>query len=62
MKTENTHQVFEAVFPAFHMSNHVMLHAAHSTEFALVVWWNGFAGAAVFPHILKACKHVMIVD
>lgn len=30
-----------------------MLHAAHSTEFALVVRWDRFAGAAVLPHILK---------
>ena len=51
-KINNTYQVSETVFPAFHMSNHIMLHAVHSAEFALVVWWNRFTGAAVFPHIL----------
>lgn len=37
-----------------------MLQAGHSTEFTLVVWWNRFTGAAVLPHILKTCKHVIV--
>lgn len=54
----NTHQISEAVFPAFHVGKHIMLQAGHGTEFALVVWGDRFIGAAVLPHILKTCRHV----
>ena len=55
-ETSNTHQVSEAVLPAFHMGHHVMLQAGNCTEFALVVWWDRFTGAAILPHILKTCR------
>lgn len=54
-----THQVFQAVFPAFHVGKHILLQVGHSTEFTVVVWWDRFAGAAVLPHILKTCNMVI---
>lgn len=61
LETSNTYQVSEAVFPAFHMRKHIMLQTGDGTEFALVVWGDRFTGAAVLPHILKTCRHVMVI-
>lgn len=51
------YQVFQAVFPAFHMGEHVMLQAGDSTKFAEVVGLDTLSGAAVLPHILKTYTH-----
>lgn len=59
-EANDTHQVSKAVFPTFHVGNHIMLQAVHGTEFTLVVRWDRFTGAAVLPHILKTCGHVII--
>lgn len=39
------------------MSEHVMLQAGNGAKFTLIVWWDRFAGAAIFPNILKTCRH-----
>lgn len=44
------------MFPAFHMSEHIMLQAGDTAEFTVVVGWDTFTGAAVLPHILKTCR------
>lgn len=56
-KKQKNYQVFQAVFPAFHMGEHVMLQAGDSTEFAEVVGLDALSGAAVLPHILKTYRH-----
>lgn len=60
-KQHNAHQVSEAVFPAFDVCKHIVLQAGDGAEFALVVWWGRFTGAAVLPHILKTYRCVMVI-
>lgn len=61
-ETSRTHHVSEAVFPAFDMINHVMLHTGQGTQLALVMRLDQFTGAAVFPDVLKTCRHQVITE